>query len=154
MEHDSPAAAEAGTATPASAQWLIFACSDHRFAVPLARIREIVTPRPFTRLPGSGGAVAGLIGVRSRVITAYDVGLALGRKRATLAPDHRVLLADVARRTLGLVVEEVCAVAALPLEPVATGALVIGSAEWDGTAVAALDLELLLERALEPVGSR
>lgn len=150
MEHDSPAAAEAGTATPAVAQWVVFTCSGRRLAVPLQRIQEIVTPRPFTRLPGSGGAVAGLIGVRSRVITAYDVGVALGLDRSTAAPDYRILLADQAERTLGLVVDEICAVATLPLQPTETGDLVIGSADWDGVPVEALDLDRLLERALGP----
>ena len=154
MEHDSTAAAEAGTAATAYPQWVVFTCSDHRYAVPLDRVREIVTPRPFTRLPGSEGAVAGLIAVRGRVITAYDAGLALGLHRAVAAPDHRILLVDVAGRVAALVVEDVCAVAGLPLEPVGTGALVIGSAEWDGAPVEALDLEHLLERAIEPASSR
>lgn len=154
MEHDSPAAAEAGIATAADPQWVVFACSDRRYAVPLHRVREIVTPRPFTRLPGSEGAVAGLIAVRGRVITAYDAGLALGRDRAAAAVDHRILLVDVAGRIAALVVEDVCAVAELPLEAVETGALVIGSAEWDGVPVDALDLEHLLERALDPARSR
>ena len=89
------------------------------------------------------------MGVRGRVVTAYDAGVALGGPRAAAAPDHRILLVDVAGSTLGLVVEEVCAVAALPADPLA-GEEAPGRPEWDGTPVETLDLEHLLERVLVP----
>jgi chemotaxis signal transduction protein len=150
MELDNSAAAEAGTASPAASQWVVFVCSGRRQAVELARITEILTPRTITRLPGATGAAAGLIGVRSRVITCYDLGVVLGDQAARSHPDYRILLADAGERLLGLIVDEVLAVIALPVERTASSELVIGSVDWDGVPVAALDMDQLLGRALDP----
>lgn len=152
MELDNSAAAEAGTAAPPAAQWVVFACSGQRYAVELARVREILTPRPFTRLPGAHEGAAGLIGVRSRIITAYDLGTLLGGRPAREQSDHRVLLADAGGRVTGLVVDEVLAAAALPVAPAGeANALVLAETEWEGEPVRALDLDALLARALQPV---
>lgn len=154
MEFENPTAADADPATPPALQWVVFACSGRRLAVALDRVREIVTPRPFTRLPGSGREVAGLVGVRSRVVTAYDLGSVLAERPAREYPDHRVLLVDHDGRVLGLVVDEVLAVAALELvaaQP--NGAMVLGEADWEGSPAQVLDMDRLLERVLHPTDS-
>lgn len=150
MELDNSAAAEAGTASPPASQWVVFVCSGRRYALELSRIAEILTPRHITRLPGAGGAVAGLIGVRSRVITSYDLGLVLGSSAARDHEDHRILLTETEGRTLGLIVDEVLAAIALPVEHTGAETLRIGSVDWDGVPVEALDAERLLARALDP----
>ena len=75
-------------------QWVVFACDGHRFGVPLALSREILPPRVFTRLPGCGPEVCGLLGLRGKVITVFDFGAVLGLRGATTFPDHRLLLLD------------------------------------------------------------
>jgi purine-binding chemotaxis protein CheW len=56
-------------------QWVVFNCGDHRFGLPLDRTREILPPRSCTRLPGCGPEVAGLVGIRGRVLTVFDFGI-------------------------------------------------------------------------------
>lgn len=151
MESESLAAAEAGIAAPALPQWVVFNCAGQRLALALERVREIVTPRPFTRLPGARAEVAGLIGVRSRIITAYDLGVVLGGRPAAAAAEHRVLLVDVGERVLGLVVEEVLAVARLAPEALtddggAAAGLAVGTASWEGKSAVALELDRVIER--------
>jgi chemotaxis signal transduction protein len=53
---------------------------------------EIIPPRPFTRLPGAGADVCGLVGVGGRVVTVFDLGVVLGLGRAADHADHRLLL--------------------------------------------------------------
>lgn len=150
MEVAGPEAAEAGTVAPAAPQWVVFVCSGQCLAVALDRIREILTPRPFTRLPGSRPDTAGLIAVRSRIVTAYDLGVLLGLAPSAAAPDHRILLADDAGRVTGLLVDEVLAVAALEESASGAGAApadACGVSTWEGRTVTLLELERVLALA-------
>lgn len=110
-------AAEAGIDVPAATQWVVFRCADRRFGVPLARVTEIIAPQPFTRLPGTGREVCGLVGVRGRVVTVLDFGQLLGGRSATAASDHRLLLLDIAGRRLGAAVDEVMEIALASISP-------------------------------------
>lgn len=152
----SAAEAQAGLNLPPAPQWVVFSCADRRLALPLERVREILTPRPFTRLPGTGEEVCGLVGVRSRIVTAFDLGVILGLPPARKAPDHRLLLIEYGEKTPALVVEEVLAVA--PAELVAAGPfgvpsaldrqLILGTGEFDSVPFIALDSDRLLDRLL------
>jgi purine-binding chemotaxis protein CheW len=86
---------------------LLLAAGGRRLALPLGRVREIVTARPITRLPGAESGVAGLVNVRGRMITVLDLGTRLGAHPATDAPGHRVVVLEHRGRSVGLAVEEV-----------------------------------------------
>jgi purine-binding chemotaxis protein CheW len=148
------AAPDSAPATPAGPQWVVLMCDDVRSAVPLDRVREILTARPFTRLPGCGPEVCGLIGVRGRVVTVFDLGVVMGRRRAADAVDHRVLLVERHGRSVGLAVDAVLRIAPAETEP--AGALdlplqdgdVIGLGAIDEERFVALDPDHLLDRLL------
>ena len=91
-------------------RWVRFVCGARLFGIPLERVREILTPQPLTRLPGCGETVAGLVGVRGRVVTVLDLGRILGTGASASLPDHRLLLVDADERTVGLVIDDVKAV--------------------------------------------
>jgi purine-binding chemotaxis protein CheW len=112
----SAVVAEAGMHVPAATQWVVFSCSDRRFGFPLERVFEIMTPRPFTRLPGAGSDVCGLVGLRGRVVTVFDLGVVLGMRAASSVPDHRLLLIDLGERRIGAAVDDVIAIAPALLE--------------------------------------
>ncbi|HSJ05669.1 MAG TPA: chemotaxis protein CheW [Longimicrobiales bacterium] len=109
-------AAEAGTHAPAAPQWVVFVCSGRRFGFPLEHVREILTPAPFTRLPGAGPAVCGLIGLRGRLLTVLDAGVILGAAPAADTPDHRVLVLESGGRRVGAAVDGIVAVTRAPLD--------------------------------------
>jgi purine-binding chemotaxis protein CheW len=151
---DAPETASvvAGASAPL---WLVFVCDDNAFAVRLAAVREIVPPQRCTRLPGCGPAVCGLVGLRGRVITVFDLGAALGLRPAAEVADHRLLLMDHGATVIGFAVDAV--VAARPLEPDAPahddGAArafpdALGVAEVDGARIVALDTDRILGRLL------
>jgi chemotaxis signal transduction protein len=104
-------AAPEGVAFQAAPEWVVFGCGGRRFALPLGQVREILMPRPFTRLPGCGPEVCGLIALRGRVITVFDFGAALGLGPAVRKSDHRLLLLEHGERLVGGAVETVHAVA-------------------------------------------
>lgn len=80
---------------------------EHRFAVSIDRIREIIPARPYTPLPGSGPHVCGLINLRGRIVTVIDLGARLKLAPASANPDHSIVIVDHRGRLAGLAVEEV-----------------------------------------------
>jgi chemotaxis signal transduction protein len=110
MEQNPAVAVDAGAPEVTGPQWVVFRCHDRRFAAPLDHVREILTPLPYTRIPGCGPEVCGLAGVRGRVITAFDLGVALGTQASAARADHRLLLVESGDRLAGVVVDEVEAI--------------------------------------------
>jgi purine-binding chemotaxis protein CheW len=152
------AAAEAGPGAPAVTRWVVFRCGEQRFGVPLAQVNEIVPPLPFTRLPGVGADVCGLVGVRGRVITVFDLGVVLGESAAANIPDHRLLMLELGDRRVGVAVDEVREIVATTLDRMenesgpgeaAQSALGKGRGE-DGPFIALDPVRLLMHRLQTP----
>lgn len=142
------AVAEAGTHAPAAPPWVVFSCDGRRYGVPLDCVREIIAPRPFTRLPGAGPEVCGLAGVRGRVVTVFDMGAVLGLRSAATLPDHRLLLMDLGARRIGGVVEDVVDIAPAQIEIEDGAAGVVGRGQMQDAGFTALDPQVLLGRLL------
>lgn len=140
--------AEAGTHVPAVAQWVVFQCGTRRYGVPLDRVGEIISPRPFTRLPGAGPEVCGLAGVRGRVVTVFDLGAVLGLHPVAAFPDHRMLLLDIGTRRIGAIVEDVVDIAPARVEREGDVPGVIGTGHMQDAEFTALDPQVLLGRLL------
>jgi purine-binding chemotaxis protein CheW len=113
MAPEPAAPVEAPARPDTVAPWAFFACGGNGYAFRLDQIHEIVPPQPVTRVPGCGPAVCGLIGLRGRVITVFDLGVLMGGKPAARSPDHRVLLLRRGNRVIGFAVEELVTIAAL-----------------------------------------
>lgn len=126
MEPTPAATVEAPPHAPAGPQWVAFRCAGQRCAVPLEQVRAILTPAPYTRIPGTGREVCGLAGVRGRIITVLDLGVLLGGTPAADTPDHRLLLIERSGRVVGMAVEEVLAVSHAEAEPDRAGGDVRG----------------------------
>jgi purine-binding chemotaxis protein CheW len=156
---DSAAAAGLGVPLSPGPQWVVFTCDRRRFVVPLERVREILTPQPLTRLPGCGPEVAGLAGVRGRVVTTFDFGVLLTARPSVATDDHRLLLIEQGERLVGAVVDEVVSVTRaetgsyLPGEPGFVGLRlnredVAGAGRIDGEPFVSLNLDAILGRVL------
>lgn len=150
----------------AASDWIVVACGDHRFGLPIVRVSEIIPDRPAARLPGCGADVVGLINLRGRPVTIVDLGAALGLPAAAATPERRILLVDRAGRRIGLAVAAVLGLAGRGATPAsATGSPggerlairaevlraldagaeeVVGVGEWNGRPFVALDPEPIL----------
>jgi chemotaxis signal transduction protein len=135
-------------------RWVVFVCAKERFGFPLSEVREIVPPRPFTRLPGAPRAVCGLVGLRGRAVTVIDAGLVLGLDAASESEDHRLLLLEVEGRAVALAVEAVSAIATARVEASRAGpggrlaAAVLGTGQVEDAAFVALAPAALLGQLL------
>ncbi|HEX6559176.1 MAG TPA: chemotaxis protein CheW [Longimicrobiales bacterium] len=105
-----PSPADDGVMTSVAPQWVVFACGEHWFGLPLERTREILPPCAITRLPGCGPEVCGLVGIRGRVVTVFDFGVVIGGESSLTRPDHRLLVLYVNGRRVGAIVDEIIAV--------------------------------------------
>jgi purine-binding chemotaxis protein CheW len=154
MESKQTSSDDAAPSSLPTARWVVFVCSAQRFGVPLASVREILTPWPFTRLPGAGRGVCGLVGVRGSVVVAFDAGMVFGLEPAARGADHRLLLIEPGGRRTGLAVESVAAIAtATPdlrggVPPGRMAAVVQGTANLEDSAFVALDPEALITTLL------
>ncbi len=92
-----------------------FVVGDVRYAIDIAEVREIVTPLPVTILPHTPGGLAGVADHRSEVVPIVDLRSRFGLPEA-IEPSKKVkwILVDVARRTVGLVVDDVVGVLRIP----------------------------------------
>jgi len=91
----------------AAERMVLFVVGEHRFAVPIGRIREIIPARPYTPLPGSGDHVCGLINLRGRIVTVVDLGARLHLPPAANNPEHSIVIVEHRGRVVGMAVEEV-----------------------------------------------
>lgn len=80
---------------------------DHRLAIAIERIREIIPARPYTPLPGVGAHVCGLINLRGRIVTVVDLGARLGLDPASADPEHSIVIVEHGARLAGLAVQSV-----------------------------------------------
>ncbi|HEX6939411.1 MAG TPA: chemotaxis protein CheW [Longimicrobiales bacterium] len=155
MAMKSAAPASPHRANGTAPVWAVFGCGDRTFGFPLDRVREILFPRPITRLPGCGPEVCGLIGLRGRIVTVLDVGAALGLRPAVSQPDHRLLVVECGDRLVAGAVETVAAIRPVAVRPIGRlravlrgiavdrGA-VLGVGRLDGEPFLALDSDAVL----------
>jgi chemotaxis signal transduction protein len=156
METTADVMAPEGAAPDAAPQWVVFACGGRDFAIPLDRAREILPPREFTRLPGCGPEVCGLLGLRGRAVTIFDFGATAGLRPATTFPDYRLLLLEHQDRLTGFAVERIIAVAHSATEAGSESAVGLrddevlgyGMLEDEGRQFLAIDSDALLRRLL------
>lgn len=153
-----PAAAsqDAGLSDAAARERLMLVTvGGHRIGIPIRVVREILTARPYTPLPGSAAHVAGLVNMRGRIVTVVDLGVRLGLAAATAHSDHSVVIVERAGTLFGFAVDGIvrildtdgtaltdsgAALRALRLER----AYVLGVGEVDDELFVAVDPEQIL----------
>ena len=100
------------SATPTSdpdalREYLAFQLADEYYALPLGAIREILKPPAITPVPRTPGHVLGIISVRGRVTTVFDLRRKLRVAEAPHDKHTRVLLVDKGDEIMGLLVDRV-----------------------------------------------
>lgn len=80
-------------------------------------VREVVPNRRTTRIPGAPAFVRGLLNVRGNVLTVLDVGMRLEPDRHPVeTAEGSIIIVHVGSHRVGLVVDEVLQVRAVPPE--------------------------------------
>lgn len=93
--------------TEAERHLVVFQLGNELFGVDIARVREIITLQPITRVPQAPEFVEGIINLRGRVIPVIDlrVRFALPKREATRAT--RIVVVEVEGEIVGMIVDAV-----------------------------------------------
>lgn len=84
--------------------WLGFELGAQRYAVPLARVQEVIRFEPPTPVPGGPPDVLGIINVRGSIVTVFDGGRRLGLPPAAGRGDdsERVIIFAFGEEMVGM----------------------------------------------------
>ena len=101
-------AAQSVPATPltSSRQLVVFRLDRRRYALPLAVVERVVRAVEVTPLPKAPRIVLGAISMHGRVLPVLDVRQRFGLPMREIRPADWFLVADTARRTVVLVVDD------------------------------------------------
>ncbi|MFL5605611.1 MAG: chemotaxis protein CheW [Gemmatimonadaceae bacterium] len=140
----------------AAARTLLFRVAGGVYGCDIDAVREIITYRRATRLPGAPPYVQGLINLRGTIVTVLDLGTRLDRARPLIGePGASIILVEHGARVVGVAVDEVLDVQAIDEEPVDAGArdsrggLVRGIGHLEGDDVVVLiDIHTLVTQVL------
>ena len=133
---------------------VVFSMAGEAFAIESLLVREIIRYKPSIPLPGSPAFVEGLIHYRSHVVPVINLRTRLSLPPSAVDERTRIIIFEEPRRQVGVLVDEVGAVAQISREqleeaPQGHGGLppefVYGLAHLDGRAVTVLNFEVLLD---------
>lgn len=135
-------------------EYLAFSLAGEIYAVQIKYVAEILKPPPLTEVPRAPWTVRGIVSVRGKLVTVFDL-----RRRFRLAetpPDRktRILLVDVGtEEELGILVDEVFQVYRLADSEIELASelggdqppYILGIARPEGALLVLLDLKPLME---------
>jgi purine-binding chemotaxis protein CheW len=105
-------------ANSSAREYITFRIGSQYFCVDIMSVREIRGWTPATTLPRAPGFVRGVINLRGVVLPVIDLAERLGFTPATPTPRHVIIVAQTGRQVVGLLVDAVSDIIALPSENV------------------------------------
>lgn len=138
---------------------IVFQACDEWFSLPIEWVREIQPLEAVTRVPNAPPEVLGVLNLRGRVLTLFDLAGGLGIPAGTQPSTHVVVL-DLAdpELSVGIAVQRIAQVREIPASGVHPAARELGAGgvggafEMDGQVVGLLDLSRVFARVLPEWG--
>lgn len=138
---------------------IVFRACDEWFGLPIEWVREIQPLERVTRVPNAPAEVLGILNLRGRVLTLFNLAGCLGIPTGTQPNTHAVVL-DFADPELcvGIAVQRIAQVRELPVSVVHPAAPEMGAGglegvfEMGGEVVSLLDLSRVFARVLPEWG--
>jgi purine-binding chemotaxis protein CheW len=127
---------------------VIFRLDEQRFALPLARVRRVLRAVEVTCLPDAPSIVSGVIDLQGEITPVLDMRRRLQLQEREVSVDDQFIIAQMSRRSVALVVDEVHGVCEFdPSAVIKTN--MIGSAPPFIEGVIRLEASLVLIQDLE-----
>lgn len=92
---------------PASEQFLSFSLAGQMFGVPILQVNDVLGPHKITRAPLAPPAVAGVMNLRGRIVTAIDVRQCLGQPPRGAEDGHMGVVIDSGGELFSLMIDTV-----------------------------------------------
>ncbi len=140
---------------------IVFRACDEWFSLPIEWVREIQPLERVTRVPNAPAEILGVLNLRGRILTLFDLAGCLGVPPGTRPSTHAVVL-DFAdpELSVGLAVQRIAQVREVPVSVVQPAVREMGAGglegvfEMDGQVVGLLDLSRVFARVLSEWGVR
>jgi purine-binding chemotaxis protein CheW len=105
----SAIATETATETRRSDQLVVFALGGEEYALPIGKVQEIIRFQEPRAVSADDPWVAGVIGLRGKIIPVCDLCLRLGQE-AHNRRDAKIVIVDANNGTAGIIVDDVAEV--------------------------------------------
>jgi purine-binding chemotaxis protein CheW len=124
-------------------QLVAFTLGDEEYGIPNTLVQEIIRFTPPRPIPGSSVHVEGVINLRGRIIPVVDLKRRFGI--SSEAEDTKIVIVELAERTVGVIVDEVKEVITIDAETIEPAPSGVASASTEYIdSVAKLDGRLLV----------
>jgi purine-binding chemotaxis protein CheW len=98
-------------------QLVVFSLHGEHYGLPIASVREIIRYVSPSATATASGLIQGMISLRGRTLPVLDLSSRLGRELET-GPDTRILVLEAKDSALGLIVDRVDGIQAVPVEQI------------------------------------
>ena len=132
------------------------------FGLPISRVHDVFVPESLTPVPLSGTAIAGVLNLRGRIVTAVDMRCQLGLPPAEGEGDRMAVGIDYKGESYGLIIDSVGEVLNLPqherepnpvnLDP-RWSVVAAGVHRLEGTLMVVLDVDRVLRSLTSEVAA-
>ena len=159
--HDSRLGGGIGTM-----QLVSFRLDQEEYGIEITKVQEIILMGEITRVPQTPDYIKGLINLRSTVIPIVDLRCRFGLKEEAQTDETRIMVVNVAGKTIGIIVDAVSEVLRISQEQIAPPPPTVaglgreyltGLVKLDKRLLILLDIDKILgeegETAVEAIGA-
>ena len=100
-------------------QLVSFRLGDEEYGMEITKTREIILIGEITQIPQTPAFVKGLINLRSTVIPVIDLRIRFGLPERDLTDESRIMVLNVADKTIGIIVDAVSEVLRISQDQIA-----------------------------------
>src|SRR5215467_9105441 len=102
-----------------SMQLVSFRLAQEEYGIEITKVQEIILMGEITRVPQTPEYIKGLINLRSTVIPIVDLRLRFGLAQEPTTDETRIMVVNVAGKTIGIIVDAVSEVLRISKEQIA-----------------------------------
>ncbi len=100
-------------------QLVSFRLAQEEYGIEITKVREIILMGEITRVPQTPDYIKGLINLRSTVIPIVDARIRFGLPQQETTDDTRIMVVNVANKTVGFIVDGVSEVLRISQDQIA-----------------------------------
>ena len=101
-----------------SLQLVSFGLAQEEYGIEITKVQEIILMGEITRVPQTPDYIKGLINLRSTVIPIVDLRLRFGLEQREATDETRIMVVNVAGKTIGIIVDAVSEVLRISQEQI------------------------------------
>jgi purine-binding chemotaxis protein CheW len=112
-------------------QFVSFALAGEKYGIEITKVQEIMGYRGFTKIPNASKYICGVLNLRGAVVPAIDLRAKFNLETKEYDSNTVILIAEVAQRVIGIVVDAVSDVISLKADEVLPKPSFSGGTETD-----------------------